>query len=84
MIETDWRADMTMESVAKHSHTTIHGLKRLRPATSLPAPASMGDPAMPDDWHASMAGVQPNCFYAGIAADSFCQLRRFLSRSASA
>jgi hypothetical protein len=23
MTETDWRADMTMESVAKHSHTMI-------------------------------------------------------------
>jgi hypothetical protein len=28
MIETDWRADMTMASVAKHSHTTIQGLMR--------------------------------------------------------
>ena len=28
MIETDCRADMTMESVAKHSHTTIQGLMR--------------------------------------------------------
>ncbi len=26
IIETDWRADITMESVAKHSQTTIHGL----------------------------------------------------------
>ena len=26
MIETDWRADMTMESVAKHNHTTTQGL----------------------------------------------------------
>ena len=29
MIETDWRADMTMARVAKHNHTTIHGLMRL-------------------------------------------------------
>src|SRR5215204_4625194 len=28
MTETDWRADMTMESVAKHSHTMIQGLMR--------------------------------------------------------
>jgi hypothetical protein len=28
IIDTDWRADMTMESVAKHSHTTAHGLMR--------------------------------------------------------
>jgi hypothetical protein len=28
MIETDWRADMTMASVAKHSQTMIQGLMR--------------------------------------------------------
>src|SRR5687768_15551182 len=28
MTETDWRADMTIESVAKHSHTMIQGLMR--------------------------------------------------------
>jgi hypothetical protein len=28
MTETDWRADMTMERVAKHSHTLIQGLMR--------------------------------------------------------
>jgi hypothetical protein len=28
MTETDWRADMTMERVAKHSHTMIQGLMR--------------------------------------------------------
>jgi hypothetical protein len=28
MIETDWRADMTMHSAAKQSHTATHGLIR--------------------------------------------------------
>ena len=28
MIDTDWRADMTMASVAKHSQTMIQGLMR--------------------------------------------------------
>src|SRR5438477_7384475 len=30
MIDTTWRPDMTIDRVAKHSHTTIHGLPRLR------------------------------------------------------
>ena len=28
MMETDWRADMTMASVTKHSHTISQGLMR--------------------------------------------------------
>lgn len=28
MMATTWRADITMESTAKHSHTTTHGLTR--------------------------------------------------------
>ena len=28
MIETDWRADITMASVAKHNQTTIQGFMR--------------------------------------------------------